>query len=51
MTIKSSLIDIFYQEDATALLCACMAGHIELIKYLIQHGAELNAQDKKVGTL
>ncbi len=42
---------IIYQDGGTALMYASQKGHKEVVKLLLDHGADKDLQNKKVGII
>ncbi|KAH3720656.1 hypothetical protein DPMN_063648 [Dreissena polymorpha] len=48
---QGATINAFDKKDRRAIHWAAYMGHVEIVKLLYEHGAELNCQDKQVRTL
>ena len=47
---KGATINAFDKKDRRAIHWAAYMGHVEVVKILVDHGAELNCRDKMVGS-
>ena len=45
---KSATINAFDKKDRRAVHWAAYMGHVDVVKILVEHGAELNCRDKQV---
>lgn len=45
---KGATINAFDKKDRRAIHWAAYMGHVEVVKILVEHGAELNCRDKQV---
>lgn len=45
---QSATINAFDKKDRRAIHWAAYMGHVEIVRMLVEHGAELNCQDKQV---
>lgn len=48
---KGATINAYDKKDRRAIHWAAHMGHVEVVKILVEHGAELNCRDKMVGTV
>lgn len=47
---KGATINAYDKKDRRAVHWAAHMGHVEVVKTLVENGAELNCRDKMVGT-
>lgn len=47
---KGATINAFDKKDRRAVHWAAYMGHTEVVRILVEHGAELNCRDKQVGS-
>lgn len=45
---QGATINAFDKKDRRAIHWAAYMGHVEIVRMLVDHGAELNCQDKQV---
>ena len=45
---KGATINAFDKKDRRAVHWAAYMGHVDIVKILVEHGAELNCRDKQV---
>lgn len=45
---KGAAINAFDKKDKRAIHWAAYMGHVEVVRLLVNHGAELNCRDKQV---
>ena len=46
---RGATINAYDKKDRRAIHWAAYMGHVEVVKILVDHGAELNCRDKQVG--
>ena len=45
---KSATVNAFDKKDRRAIHWAAYMGHVDVVKLLVDHGAEINCRDKQV---
>ena len=45
---KSATVNAFDKKDRRAIHWAAYMGHVDVVKMLVDHGAEINCRDKQV---